>query len=883
MAEQIYDPQQVEAKWQAWWNENGTNQIDLAAATNPYYVLMMFPYPSAEGLHVGNVYAFTGADIHGRFKRLQGYDVFEPIGFDAFGIHSENYAMKVNRHPAELIPANVANFTRQLTMMGFMFDWRRTVDTTSPEYYHWTQWIFLQLYKAGFAYRDTKEVNYCPDCGTVISDEQVNTDGTCERHGETMVQRRHMPCWFFKITEFADRLASNHDWLDWSDTTKTAQLNWIGRSEGAEVDFEVAGTFGLDEMRAAGIELQERDILQIAYSANHEGKPHTGVSEVCKARITVFTTRPDTLFGATFMVLSPEHPLVDVIADESKKDEIAAYRAACAAKTEEERTAGDKEKTGVDTGARAINPVNGQEIPIFIADYVLMGYGTGAIMAVPSGDHRDFAFAKKFGLSVPCIIDPEIEGMDVSMVSGIDSAVDAHSIREAVLAGNAAWSGPGKMINSANDEISLNGLPKAEAVAKMNAWLESKDAGKPKKQFRLRDWGISRQRYWGPPIPIIYDEDGNAHPVPEDQLPVTLPDITDFRPKGDGRGPLANVPEWVNTTLPDGRPGRRETDVMDNFLDSAWYFLRYPSTGESGRAWDPEQTVKWLPVDMYIGGNEHAVLHLLYTRFICMALSEAGALKMGASNLKDAAEPFKKFRAHGLLIKEGKKMSKSKGNVVNPDDFVHEHGADTLRTYLMFLGPYQQGGDFRDKDIQGIRRFFNRVHAYYFEDEKQIVENDQLPKSLLVKAHQTIKKVGRDIESMSYNTAISALMELMNMLRAEDVSSDFAREAFCILLAPFAPHLTEEIWQGALGKSGSVFKARWPEYEEALTVLDEIEIPVQVNGKLRDKVVVARTASKTELEEAALQTEGVQRNLTDGVQVRRVIVVPGRLVNFIIK
>ncbi|MDK2973034.1 MAG: leucyl-tRNA synthetase [Candidatus Sumerlaeota bacterium] len=851
MSQRIYDPVQVENKWRKFWADNGTNEIDLHAAKNPFYVLMMFPYPSAEGLHVGNVYAFTGADIQGRYRRLKGFDVFEPIGFDAFGIHSENFAMKINRHPRELIPSNIRNFTNQLTMMGLMYDWRRTVDTTTPEYYKWTQWVFLQLYKAGLAYRDEKEVNFCPECGTVIADEQVNADGTCERHGDTMVQRRRMPCWFFRITEFADRLASNHDWLDWSETTKTAQLNWIGRSTGAEVDFAVDGT---------------------------------------SEKIRVFTTRPDTLFGATFMVLAPEHPLVDAITTPDKQQEVRAYQEAH--KNQADSSAADstsKEKTGVHTGAYAINPVNGQKIPIFIADYVMMGYGTGAIMAVPSGDHRDFEFAKEFDLPVVPIIEPDLSNASSDQLSGtpfIDPAADAEKererIRAAVASGNAAWSGPGEMVNSANDEITLNGLPKEQAIATINAWLEKKGLGHAKKHFRLRDWGISRQRYWGPPIPILYDEDGNPHPVPEDQLPVTLPDIDDFRPKGDGRGPLASVPEWINVEI-DGKKYRRETDVMDNFLDSAWYYLRYVSSNDDTQAYDPALVEKWLPVDMYVGGNEHAVLHLLYTRFICMALEKAGVLKMGARpEMKDRAEPFRKFRAHGLLVKDGAKMSKSKGNVINPDEFVARHGADTLRTYLMFLGPYTFGGDFRDKDIMGVRRFFNRVYDWFFGSQP-IVADEALPKDVRVKLHQTIKKCEADFEALSYNTAVAALMELSNALRAAKATSAFAREAFCVMLAPFAPHLAEELWHEALGKEGSVFDAEWPKYDEALTVLDEIEIPIQVNGKMRDKIVVARGADQETIEKAALATAGVERQLQSGGAVRKIIVVPGRLVNVIVK
>ncbi len=846
MAESSYDPKSVEARWQARWDERGTNRANVADATNPYYVLMMFPYPSAEGLHVGNVFAFTGADIHGRYKRLRGFDVFEPLGFDAFGIHSENFAMKVGRHPGELIPANIANFTRQLKSMGFMTDWNHAVDTTSPEYYKWTQWVFLQLYKAGLAYRDTKEVNFCPECGTVIADEQV-IDGRCERHGETEVQRRAMPCWFFRITKFADRLERNLEWIDWSERTKLAQRNWIGRSEGAEIDFQVSGS---------------------------------------PEKIRVFTTRPDTLFGATFMVLAPDHPAVDRIASERQKGAVEGYREALKGTEGPVTESKDGQKTGVFTGAFAVNPATGENIPVWISDYVLMGYGTGAIMAVPSGDHRDFAFADKFGLPVRCIIEPEVGDDWIEHTSSLET-VPASEAKEAIAAwvsaGRAAWSGPGRIVNSSNAEVSLDGMEKEAAFERMVAWLEQKGLGHRKTTFRLRDWGISRQRYWGPPIPIIYDEEGNPHPVPEDQLPVALPPTRDFRPKGDGRGPLANIPEFVHATLPDGRPGRRETDVMDNFLDSAWYFIRYLSARDGERAWDPELARKWLPVDMYIGGNEHAVLHLLYVRFLCMALEEAGALQMGGrTKLRDAAEPFVKFRAHGLLIRNGAKMSKSKGNVVNPDELVEKHGADTLRMYLMFLGPYLQGGDFRDTDIMGIRRFLSRVHAWYADGTQETVPDEQLPKALRVKLHQTIRKVGDDLESLSYNTAIAALMELFNEAKDAPNGSMFLRESFAIMLAPLAPHFAEEVWHEFLGHGTSIFDARWPQFDPALCVADEVELAVQINSRVRGRIVVPRESGEDAIRAAALGDATI-KGLLDGKEPVRAIVVPGRLVNLIVK
>ncbi|MDX2175211.1 MAG: leucine--tRNA ligase [Candidatus Sumerlaeia bacterium] len=849
MAEAIYDPKLIEARCQQWWEENGTNRIDLAAADNPYYVLMMFPYPSAEGLHVGNVFAFTGADIQARYRRLKGHQVFEPIGFDAFGIHSENFAMKVNRHPSELIPSNVANFTRQLKMMGFMFDWERTIDTTTPEYYKWTQWVFLQLYKAGLVYRDIKEVNFCPKCGTVISDEMV-IDGKCERHPDTEVERRRMPCWFFAITKFAGRLLDNLDWLDWSDRTKLAQRNWIGRSTGAEVVFTVQGR---------------------------------------SQKIPVFTTRPDTLFGATYLVLAPDHALVDEITLPQLRAAVDEYRGAIAARAEAEAVKGAaQEKTGVFTGATAINPATGQAVPVFIGDYVLSGYGTGAIMAVPGGDHRDFAFAKKYRLPIVATVDPDMGAAAAEDFSGVDNVNELLAteegkarLRTMVLEGAACYSGPGAVINSSAGKLSINGLGIEEAKERVCALLEGMDLGRRQETYRLRDWGISRQRYWGPPLPIIYDEEGNPHPVPEDQLPVLLPPLDDYRPKGDGRGPLATAEDWVRTTLPDGRPGRRETDVMDNFLDSAWYYLRYVSTSDPDRPYDPALIERWLPVDMYIGGNEHAVLHLLYTRFICMGLHQAGALRMGERpEMRDLAEPFRHFRAHGLLIKEGSKMSKSKGNVVNPDEYVEDHGADTLRMYLMFLGPYLQGGDFRDSDLQGVRRFLNRIFLWYFDNPQPEVPEAELPKPVRVKLHQTIKKVAEDIEALSYNTAIAALMELHNELKSAEACSRSAKEAVALMLAPFAPHLAEECWRNGLGHSTSVFEGRYPAFDPALTVLDEIEVAVQVNGKIRSRLVVPREAPKEELERLALADASVQAVLK-GAAPKRVVVVPGRLVNVI--
>ncbi len=811
MAWEPYDAKRIEAKWQARWQEQQTNEPDLAGARNPFYTLMMFPYPSAEGLHVGNVYAFTGADIQGRYHRLLGHDVFEPMGFDAFGIHSENYALRINTHPMKLIPKNVANFRRQLRMMGLMLDWSHEVLTPDPKYYKWTQWIFIQLFKHGLAYRKKAPVNWCPKCHTVISNEQV-IDGMCERHPGTAVERRHLEQWFFKITAYAQRLLDNLDWIDWSETTTTAQRNWIGRSEGADVDFPLPG---------------REDALR------------------------VYTTRPDTLFGATYMVLAPEHPLVAELTSPEQREAVAAYCAAARMMKDADRVDEAREKTGVFLGAYATNPVNDQPIPIWISDYVLIEYGTGAIMAVPAHDQRDYEFASKFGLPIIPVIGP---------TEGDPPAGEAYV-------------GEGVMINSG----SYDGMPSLDCLRKITADLEGRGVGKATVQYRLRDWCISRQRYWGPPIPMIHCAQCGIVPVPEDQLPVLLPELEDFHPNSPGGKPLERYKPFYETTCPQcAGPAHRDADVNDNFLDSAWYFLRYPSTDDDQRPWDPERTRKWLPVDLYVGGNEHAVLHLMYTRFLCMAFKDMGLI--------DFEEPFKKFRAHGLLIKEGAKMSKTHGNVSNPDEYVEEHGADTLRMYLMFLGPYAEGGDFRDSGIVGIRRFLDRVHRLYGgipAGGNGGPRHGPLQKRTAIKLHQTIKKVGEDIHAFSYNTAIAALMELLNEMRAAPALDDFARESFVILLAPFAPHEAEELWE-LLGHDGTIFSARWPDYDPALTIKDEVEIAIQVMGKLRGTVTVGRDTSKDEVQAAALAEESVARHLAEKTIVK-VINVPNRLMNFVIK
>ncbi len=809
-----YDPTAVESKWRERWRERGTNTTDLASGERPFYALMMFPYPSAEGLHVGNLFAFTGNDIYGRFHRQQGHTVFEPLGYDAFGIHSENYALKVGVHPMRLIPKNIANFRRQLERAGLMVDWGKSVDTTAPDYYRWTQWVFLQLYKRGLAYKKKAAVNWCPSCKTVLANEQV-VGGACERCG-TIVEQRLLEQWFFRISDYAERLLNNLDTIDWSDTTKTAQRNWIGRSEGARLRFPVAGASGA-------------------------GRSTADISD-----ITVFTTRPDTIFGATYMVLAPEHPMVDLLTTDGQRAEVQAYRDR-AAKQDLVSRKTTKEKTGVFTGSHAINPATGKEVPVWIADYVLMEYGTGAIMAVPGHDERDFEFATVFNLSI------------VRVVAAPDDT--AATPLESAFTDDAA----GHLVNSEQ----FDGLPVAEGKRAVTAWLAERGAGTPVTNYRLHDWCISRQRYWGPPIPIVYCDACGPQPVPEQDLPVVLPDIPDFRPDDSGISPLARHAEWYHVACPQcGAKARRETDVSDTFLDSAWYFLRYPSVGHDDVPFDPAITKKWLPVNSYIGGNEHAVLHLLYSRFITMVLHDMGYLHF--------EEPFTRFRAHGLIIREGAKMSKSRGNVVNPDAFIDQWGADSFRTYLMFLGPYEEGGDFRDAGIIGVKRFLDRLWL-----AATLATEEGTPDAAVVrKLHQTIAKVTSDIPKLSYNTAIAAMMEYMNTLRkGERTPHRQEVEPVVQMIAPFAPHVAEELWE-RFGHTVSVFDSVWPAFDAELAREDSVQLAVQVNGKLRGTLAVARDITQAEALAAALADPAIAKYVTG--EVKKVIFVPGRLLNLVV-
>jgi leucyl-tRNA synthetase len=795
-----YDHAGVEAKWRERWAERQTYKADLDGAARPFYNLMMFPYPSAEGLHTGHCFTFSGADAHGRLRRMQGHEVFQPMGWDAFGIHSENYALKVNQHPARLTPRTIANFKRQMTRLGAGFDWSHELSTTDPAYYRWTQWIFVQLMKRGLAVQKEATVNWCPKDMTVLADEQV-IQGRCERC-DSVVERRVLRQWFLRITEYAQQLLDGLDTIDWSEVVVTAQRNWIGRSEGAMIRFDL---------------------------------------ERCERKdVTVFTTRPDTLYGATFLVVGADHPnLFDFVAPE-RRQAVERWREELPAQAEEPDFS-----IGIDLGSEAVHPLTEQRLPVYAAPYVLGGYGTGAIMAVPAHDERDWQFARAHRLPI------------VEVIGGGDPE-------------QAAYSGHGVMVNSGE----FTALQSEEGKRRIVARLQEMGRGEPAVQFRLRDWLISRQRYWGPPIPVIHCEKCGPVPVPEDQLPVLLPDVEDFKPIGTGVSPLAMVEEWVNVSCPQcGGPGRRETDVSDTFLDSSWYFLRYPSTEFDDRPFDKGRTWKWLPVSIYIGGKEHSVLHLLYSRFVMRALFDA--------DMVPAPEPFPVFRAHGMIIKDGAKMSKSRGNVVSPDEYMDRYGADTLRVYLLFLGPYDLGGDFRDEGIAGAVRFLNRVwrigsHGSFSDGANGDDTRER-------RRHALVKGVSERMENMRYNTAIALLMSFADELTADAARNDLRRadvETLLQLLAPLAPHLTEELWE-QLGHDGSIHRSQWPAYDEALAAAREVTIAVQVNGKPRSTLTVTAGTDAQMLERQARELPRIAELLA-GATVRKVVAVPDRIVNFVV-
>ncbi len=804
-----YAFREIEEKWRRFWEEERLHRPDLDGAERPFYNLMMFPYPSAEGLHVGNCFAFIGADIYGRAMRLRGHDVFEPIGFDAFGIHSENYALKVGKHPGVLVPENIARFTEQLKRLGNQFDWTHVVDTTVPEYYRWTQWLFVVLMKAGLVERKRAPVNWCPSCKTVLADEQVEA-GKCERCGTEAVERDLLQ-WFFKITKYQEQLLANLEWIDWSEITRRAQERWIGRSEGTEVDWRVEGS---DRV------------------------------------LTTFTTRVDTLFGVTFLVISPEHPLLAELTAYERAAEVAAYGIAARRKTRFERATAARDKSGVQTGRMALHPVTGERVPIWTADYVLMGYGTGVVQGVPAHDQRDLDFATARGIPI----------REVVRATG---AADGAAAPGVAPANGLAYEGEGVLFESG----AFDGLATEKARARITGRLAADGRGRATVLFRLHDWCVSRQRYWGPPIPVVHCERCGALPVPEDSLPVLLPMTDDYIPDDSGRSPLAKIEAFVNTTCPScGGSAQRDTDVLDNFLDSAWYYLRYTSTEFHDRAFDGARTKKWLPVAMYIGGQEHAVLHLLYTRFLSMALHDLGHVPF--------AEPFKTFRAHGLIVKDGAKMSKSRGNVVNPDAYLDRVGSDAFRLYLMFLGPFTEGGDFRDEGMVGVERFLDRVHGLAHRPD------GALSREAEAKLHWAIKKVTDDVVSLKYNTGIAAMMETINVLEKEQPLPAEALGRFVRILAPFAPHLAEEIWRRIDARAATIFRSGWPSYDPALLVSDTVEVVFQVNGKVRGKGVVPAGTQEDALKAAALDDPAVRAH-TSGKTIHRVVVVQGKLVNVV--
>ncbi|MCM3587940.1 leucine--tRNA ligase [Mesobacillus maritimus] len=801
-----FEHHEIEKKWQKYWEENKSFKTTEDEGKRKFYALDMFPYPSGAGLHVGHPEGYTATDILSRMKRMQGYNVLHPMGWDAFGLPAEQYALDTGNDPAEFTKHNIDNFRRQIKALGFSYDWDREVNTTDPSYYKWTQWIFLKLYEKGLAYIDEVAVNWCPALGTVLANEEV-IDGKSERGGHP-VERRPMRQWMLKITAYADRLLEDLEELDWPESIKDMQRHWIGRSEGAEVTFDIEG---------------------------HDGT------------FTVFTTRPDTLFGATYAVLAPEHPLVDQITSADQREAVESYLEQIKSKSDLERTDLAKDKTGVFTGAYAINPVNGAKMPIWIADYVLMSYGTGAIMAVPAHDERDYEFAKKFDLE----------------------------IKEVVAGGNVAeeaYTGDGDHVNS---EF-LNGMNKEEAISKMIAWLEEKEIGTKKVTYRLRDWLFSRQRYWGEPIPIIHWEDGTMSAVPEDQLPLVLPKTTEIKPSGTGESPLANIDDWVNVVDPEtGKKGRRETNTMPQWAGSCWYFLRYIDPKNEEALADAKKLEEWLPVDIYIGGAEHAVLHLLYARFWHKFLYDIGVVP--------TKEPFQKLFNQGMILGENnEKMSKSKGNVVNPDSVVDSHGADTLRLYEMFMGPLDASIAWSTNGLDGSRRFLDRIWRLFVEENGELSAKvkDGAPAGDLEKVyHQTVKKVTEDFEGLRFNTAISQLMVFINeAYKAEALPKSYV-EGFVKLLAPICPHISEELWE-KLGHKETISYAAWPAYDEAKLVDDEIEIVIQINGKIKAKMKVPADATRETLEQIAMGTDSVKEQI-DGKTVRKVIAVPGKLVNIV--
>lgn len=803
--EKDYDPKKIEKKWHEIWDKEEAFKTGEDKTKPKFYGLVEFPYPSGKGLHVGHPRPYTAMDIISRKRRMQGYNVLFPMGWDAFGLPTENFAIKNKIHPRIVTKNNVARFKSQLQSLGCSFDWSREINTTDPEYYKWTQWIFLKLFEKGLAYKAEMPINWCTQCKVGLANEEV-VNGVCERCGGTVV-RKVKKQWMLKITAYADKLLEGLDHVDYIEKVKTQQKNWIGRSEGAEVDFKISG---------------KDDFIKI------------------------YTTRPDTMFGATYMVLSPEHPIVDKYKNEINNfGEVIEYRKMASKKSDFERTELVKDKTGVELkGLRAVNPVTGKEIPVWISDYVLMTYGTGAIMAVPAHDERDWDFAKKFNLPI------------VEVVAG-------GNVNEAAFTDTAK----GKLVNSGF----LNGLEVKDAKKKIIEYLEEKNIGKKKVNYKLRDWVFSRQRYWGEPIPLVHCDKCGWVPVPYDQLPVMLPDVENYVPTDTGESPLANMKDWVETTCPKcGGKATRETDTMPQWAGSSWYFLRYTDPHNKNEFASKENIDYWMPVDWYNGGMEHTTLHLLYSRFWHKFLYDIGCVS--------TPEPYVKRTSHGMILGDNnEKMSKSRGNVINPDDIVNEFGADTLRTYEMFIGAFDQSAPWSQQGVKGCRRFLDRVWRL----QDMIIDEDSYSKDLEVKMHQTIKKVSNDIEQMKFNTAIAALMTLVNDFYAKGKVTKGEIKTFLILLNPTAPHITEEMWQ-ELGFSGRLYNTKWPSWDEEKTVEKTIEIPVQINGKLRATITIAADADKDMAKKIVFANEGVVKHI-DGKKIVKEIYVPGRIYNIVVK
>ena len=796
----MFNHLEIEKKWQKYWEENETFKTDVYDFSKPkYYILDMFPYPSGDGLHVGHPRGYTATDVLARQKRMQGFNVLHPMGWDAFGLPAEQFALKTGNHPEQFTKDNIENFKRQIKSLGLSYDWSKEVSTTDKNYVKWTQWIFTKLYEQGLAYIDEKPVNFCPELGTVLANEEV-INGKSEVGGYDVI-RVPMRQWVLKITAYAERLLEDLELVDWPSSTKEMQINWIGKSVGSNVNFKV--------------------------------KDH-------QKEFTVFTTRADTLFGATYCVLAPEHPFIDAITTDAQKEAVEAYIEAAQHKSDLERTELNKEKTGVFTGAYAINPVNNKEVPIYIADYVLASYGTGAIMAVPAHDERDFEFATKYGIEITSMIDTDEP---------------------------LPYLGDGLHTNSGF----INGLNQEEATEKMNTWLEEKGIGEPKVTYRLRDWLFSRQRYWGEPIPVVHMEDGTMRTLTLDELPLELPEVANYKPANDGQSPLANASEWLEVTFADGTKGKRETNTMPQWAGSCWYYMRYldPHNDEAIAA--PELLKHWLPVDLYVGGSEHAVLHLLYARFWHKVLYDIGVV--------DTKEPFKKLYHQGMILGDNnEKMSKSRGNVVNPDEIVESHGADALRLYEMFMGPFDGAIPWSERGLDGIKRWVDRVYRLFSEVAEITDSNDG---TLDYAYHATVEKVTRDLDNFGFNTAISQLMIFVNeAYKSGKIFKDYAI-GFIKMFSVYAPHLGEELYTMVTNETGIAYTS-WPTFDPSKLVLDEIEIVAQINGKVRAKFMAPSNLEEEALKELVYSQENVQK-YTEGKTIVKVIVIKNKIVNIVVK